>query len=266
MFVPASMAQQNTTPAQTQQADRTSQDASACYDQINAITQDMNSDGFWVTGWGNRYGGVDTTMTPNSAAAPWTAAGGDIRSPRAQIRELYGAAQVLGYQGDIEGCQYLLSIMQNTYENYVMQLTEAGVQPDEVGGWRQEQIALAEPVQDMEQARIRNFDDLTGTEVRNFEDENLGSVSDLILDPSTGQLSYAIVARGGFLGFGEDYVAVPWQQFRATPGLNTLVLDTSEDAFDEAPTVDVEAWGDPTQMQQQNQQVDQYWSTQHASS
>lgn len=107
-----------------------------------------------------------------------------------------------------------------------------------------------------------NLDDLTGTDVRNLADESLGSVSDIIVDPVTGQIAYAVVARGGFLGIGEDYVAVPWQQFRATPGLNTLVLNVTENAFAEAPTVDPDAFGDAGQLQQQNQLINDYWGQQ----
>lgn len=221
----------------------------------------MNREGFWVTGWGNRYGSEApaSATAENTAAAPWSELNADIRSPRAQIRELYGAAQVLAYQGEVEGCQYLLSVLQDTYQGYATQLGEAGVQPEAISNWRQERIALAEPVTEMSGAGRLNVDDLTGTDVRNLEDESLGSVSDIIVDPSTGQLSYAIVARGGFLGIGEDYVAVPWDRFRATPGLNTLVLNTTESAFDEAPTVDPGAFGDAGQRTRQNQQINEFW-------
>ena len=271
LVAPPVAAQENTQPNSNSQpaeqqgtpSDATATNASstACYDQIDQFTQQMNREGFWVTGWGNRYGSEApaSATAENTAAAPWSELNADIRSPRAQIRELYGAAQVLAYQGEVEGCQYLLSVLQDTYQGYATQLGEAGVQPEAISSWRQERIALAEPVTEMSGAGRLNVDDLTGTDVRNLEDESLGSVSDIIVDPSTGQLSYAIVARGGFLGIGEDYVAVPWDRFRATPGLNTLVLNTTESAFDEAPTVDPDAFGDAGQRTRQNQQINEFW-------
>ncbi len=273
LVAPPALAQDNAQtnpeqqPAQNQEtAANTSANAGStvCYDQIDSFTQQMNREGFWVRGWGNRYGdqSVPAANAQNTAMAPWSGVSADIRSPRAQIRELYGAAQVLAYQGETEGCQYLLSVLQDTYQGYTTQLGEAGIEPEAITGWRQERIALAEPVTDMSGTGRFNVDDLTGTDVRNLNDESLGSVSDIIIDPATGEVSYAVVARGGFLGFGEDYVAVPWEQFRATPGLNTLVLNVTENAFGEAPTVDPDAFGDSAQLEQQNQQINDYWGQQ----
>lgn len=259
-----------TPPAFAQQSTETTPQRSAsqsqCYDELGAFSQRMNEEGFWVTGWGNRYAQPGTPVAPVATAeeraiAPWAGIGADVASPRAQIRELYSAAQVLAYQGDIEGCQYLLSVLENTYQDYTAQLTEAGVEPDAISGWRQERIALAEPITEVERQGRVNFDDLAGTDVRNANDESLGSVSDLVLDPGSGQISHAMVARGGFLGIGEDYVAVPWERFYATPGLNTLVLNIDQDAFDEAPTVDPQAFADPGQLDQQNQQINDYWGS-----
>jgi sporulation protein YlmC with PRC-barrel domain len=271
LVAPPALAQEtqtNTTPQPAESQDaaaNTNASSTACYDQIDSFTQQMNREGFWVTGWGNRYGTQPDAAAnaQDTAMAPWSGVSADIRSPRAQIRELYGAAQVLAYQGDVEGCQYLLSVLQNTYSGYTTQLGEAGVQPEAISGWRQERIALAEPVTEMSGVGRMNLDDLTGTDVRNLEDESLGSVSDIIVDPATGEIDYAVVARGGFLGIGEDYVAVPWQQFRATAGLNTLVLNTTENAFAEAPTVDPDAFGDAGQLRQQNQMINDYWGQQN---
>lgn len=54
---------------------------------------------------------------------------------------------------------------------------------------------------------------LIGMKVENKEGEKLGSIEDLVLDPQTGTIRYAALARGGFLGIGEKLVAVPWTAF-----------------------------------------------------
>jgi len=54
---------------------------------------------------------------------------------------------------------------------------------------------------------------LIGMKVENKEGEKLGSIEDLVLDPETGTIRYAALARGGFLGIGEKLVAVPWTAF-----------------------------------------------------
>ena len=82
----------------------------------------------------------------------------------------------------------------------------------------------------------------------------LGEIEDLVLDPRTGRLDYVVVSRGGFLGLGEEQVAVPWQALRATPDFASFVLPVSEEAMDGAPALsDVDATGAVTP-------VDDYWT------
>jgi sporulation protein YlmC with PRC-barrel domain len=52
-------------------------------------------------------------------------------------------------------------------------------------------------------------EDIIGANVRNAQNENIGSVTDLILDQN-GQLKGAVISVGGFLGIGDKKVAVPW--------------------------------------------------------
>jgi sporulation protein YlmC with PRC-barrel domain len=52
-------------------------------------------------------------------------------------------------------------------------------------------------------------EDIIGANVRNAQNESIGSVSDLILDQN-GQLKGAVISVGGFLGIGDKKVAVPW--------------------------------------------------------
>lgn len=274
----------NGAAAETQQ-----QVAQQCLENLTAFAQRMDQDQFWLSGWGTAWGygsGTATTGVPPAGVAdpaatgatapapgvggpmgadPWAAAGGPlygVQSPRNQIEVLYGAAYVLAQQGKQDGCEYVLAELTNTYEQYTARLQEAGIDPAEVTSWRQEKIALAQPVQEVQGMSRFTIDDVTGTDVRNLQDEHLGSVSDVILDPKTGAITYAIVARGGFLGIGREHVAVPWNQFRATPGLNTLVLNVAEEAMQNAPTVDPDSFADPTTVTRQNEQVDQYWGQQ----
>lgn len=254
--------------------------AERCLQDIDSFAQEMRGDEFWLTGWGTRWGygagpapaqppaaaadapPADATAEP-PAAGPWGTAGmgvSGVHSPRYQIETLYSAAYVLAHKGEEDGCQYVLSELQATYSDYIARLQEAGVEPGAVTDWRQEQIALAEPVTEVAGTQRMTVDELTGTDVRNPQDERLGSVSDVLLDPETGQISYLIVARGGFLGIGEESVAVPWERFRATPGVNTLVLDVPESDFENAPAVDLDTFGDPERRVEQNEQIDQYWS------
>ncbi len=267
-------------PQQTQDSGQTDQPqvAEACVQDMNAFAQRMNEDQFWLSGWGGGY----ATAMPATTAAPaggTTGAGGTavasdpagvavdpraqvegIVSPRYQVRTLYGAAQVLAQRGDQEGCEFLVARMNEIYDDYSQTLQDAGVDPASVTTWRQEQLALAEPLVGSEGRVSYRIDDITGTDVRNMQDESLGSVNDVIIDPTSGTAAYLIVARGGFLGMGTEYYAVPWDQVAATPGLATIVLDRTEAEIEQAPTVDPDRLRNPTTMGEERNATDAFWT------
>jgi hypothetical protein len=57
--------------------------------------------------------------------------------------------------------------------------------------------------------------------VYNDRDEQVGEVRDIIVAPDKS-ISYAILSVGGFLGLGERYVAIPFNQFKVSD--NKFVL------------------------------------------
>jgi sporulation protein YlmC with PRC-barrel domain len=49
-----------------------------------------------------------------------------------------------------------------------------------------------------------------GTPVFNRQGERIGHVEDLSIDKVTGQVQYALLAFGGFLGLGDRFHPLPW--------------------------------------------------------
>ncbi len=49
-----------------------------------------------------------------------------------------------------------------------------------------------------------------GTNVYNPAGEKLGSIESLMIDKISGQVRYAIMEFGGFLGMGTDRYPLPW--------------------------------------------------------
>jgi hypothetical protein len=58
---------------------------------------------------------------------------------------------------------------------------------------------------------------ILGKPVYNDQSERVGEVDDIIVAPDKS-LSYAIMSAGGFLGLGEHYVAIPFNQFKSGEG------------------------------------------------
>jgi sporulation protein YlmC with PRC-barrel domain len=61
---------------------------------------------------------------------------------------------------------------------------------------------------------LMGADTLIGNDVYNTADESLGTIKELMIDMSSGKISYAVLSYGGFLGMGDRLFAVPWQALR----------------------------------------------------
>jgi sporulation protein YlmC with PRC-barrel domain len=61
-----------------------------------------------------------------------------------------------------------------------------------------------------------------GTAVYNQAGDKLGSVDELMIDKRSGQVRYAVLEFGGFLGIGTDKYPLPW---------NSLTYDTKLDGY-----------------------------------
>ncbi|HTF88647.1 MAG TPA: PRC-barrel domain-containing protein [Planctomycetota bacterium] len=51
---------------------------------------------------------------------------------------------------------------------------------------------------------------LLGLKISNDSDKGLGEIGDILIDPRSGEIRYAVLEVGGFLGVGEDRRVVPW--------------------------------------------------------
>ena len=61
-----------------------------------------------------------------------------------------------------------------------------------------------------------------GTPVFNATGEKIGHIDDLSIDKVTGQVRYALLSFGGFLGIGEKFHPLPW---------SVLDYDTEKDGY-----------------------------------
>jgi sporulation protein YlmC with PRC-barrel domain len=82
---------------------------------------------------------------------------------------------------------------------------------------------------DAKHGESMRISELTGLNVRNEANEDLGQIEDLVIDLDTGKVRYAAVSMGGFLGIGDKLFAVPFQaiKFRTHRDDGALV-DTTE--------------------------------------
>ncbi|WP_109111350.1 PRC-barrel domain-containing protein [Azospirillum sp. TSO35-2] len=120
----------------------------------------------------------------------------------AQLRALQQGAQGAAQQGNAPACQAILG----------------------------EALALQDSIA---HPRAIAADELEDAKLRSPDGADLGSVSELIIDPNSGRVAYAVVELGGFLGLGESHFPVPWALF--TPSGDGYVLNVPKDKLTNAP-------------------------------
>lgn len=67
-----------------------------------------------------------------------------------------------------------------------------------------------------------------------------GKIDDVLVDTRTGDVKYAIVSFGGFIGIGDKTVAVPVSLLTWTPAHERFDLAASEDRLKECPAFDLD--------------------------
>ena len=92
--------------------------------------------------------------------------------------------------------------------------------------------------------RLMGADTLIGEDVYNRQDEDLGDIKEIMLDMRNGQVAYAVLSFGGWLGMGDKLFAVPWQALQLDTVNKRFLLDVSKDHLKNAPGFDKDNWPD----------------------
>jgi len=90
--------------------------------------------------------------------------------------------------------------------------------------------------------QVMAADTLTGDPVRNEAGEELGEITDIMLDVPTGRVAYAVMSVGGVLGMGSKLFAIPWSAMRLDTDNKCFRLDVAKERFERAPGFDKDHW------------------------
>lgn len=94
------------------------------------------------------------------------------------------------------------------------------------------------------QAALLSASSVSGDEVCNLHDENLGTIQDIMLDTNEGRIRYAVLSSGGFLGMGDRLFAVPWKALKLDAENKRFLLDVDVERLKNAPGFDKDNWPD----------------------
>jgi sporulation protein YlmC with PRC-barrel domain len=87
---------------------------------------------------------------------------------------------------------------------------------------------------------------LAGYRVRSHENDDLGTIEEIIIHPESGRVTYAVLCFGGTFAFGDRLFAVPWDLLRLDAVDRVLILDWDCGKLDGAPAFEQDDWPDFT--------------------
>ena len=85
---------------------------------------------------------------------------------------------------------------------------------------------------------------LIGDPVHNNLGESLGEIKDLVIDLEKGNVAYAVLSFGGFLGLGNKLFAIPWSSLKVNPKERCFIINATKERLEKAPGFDKDNWPD----------------------
>ncbi len=85
---------------------------------------------------------------------------------------------------------------------------------------------------------------IIGDKVKNSKGEHMGDIEDIMVDLTTGSITYFVIELGGFLGLGTKYFAFPYELLSVDPKSETFVLNQELKDLKNAPGFDKDHWPD----------------------
>jgi hypothetical protein len=89
-----------------------------------------------------------------------------------------------------------------------------------------------------ETSRLIASNKVEGTPVYSRDRQRLGSIYNFMVDKVSGQVEYAVLRYGGFLGMGQRYYPLPWRVLTYHRDAGGYVIDMLARDFEDAPSFD----------------------------
>src|SRR5438445_13888150 len=85
---------------------------------------------------------------------------------------------------------------------------------------------------------------LLNDRVRNNAGEDVGKIEDIVLDPNSGTIRYAILSFSSMPGMGDRLFAIPWTLLNVSPSREYTVLNIDKSRLAGAPGFTRDHWPD----------------------
>jgi hypothetical protein len=105
-------------------------------------------------------------------------------------------------------------------------------------------------------SNLIDSDKEAGKAVYGADKTKIGSIEKVMINKSSGEIAYAMLSFGGFLGIGKDHYPVPWKVLRYDSELEGYRSDISESRLKGAPK---HGTGTVFEWEKHSKAVSNYW-------
>lgn len=109
-----------------------------------------------------------------------------------------------------------------------------------------------------ETSSLISADRVEGTSVYDADGQSVGSIETVMIGKRDGQVAYAVLSFGGFLGIGANYYPVPWTMLTYDTALDGYVVAMTKEQIQGAPSYTPEEWR--AGRDRWSDPVDAYWA------
>jgi hypothetical protein len=96
---------------------------------------------------------------------------------------------------------------------------------------------------------LMGADTLIGDSVVNGQEEDLGDIKEIMIDMRSGQVAYAVLSFGGFLGIGSHVYPIPWEMLTYDEDRHGYIADVTAETVRKAPSMALDETDRPREME-----------------
>ena len=93
-----------------------------------------------------------------------------------------------------------------------------------------------------ETADLIGSDKVEGTAVYGADGTKIGAIDRVMIDKTRGNVAYAVLSFGGFLGIGDDYYPIPWSSLTYDTELGGYRTNLTNEKLTGAPKYATGDW------------------------
>jgi hypothetical protein len=104
-------------------------------------------------------------------------------------------------------------------------------------------------------------DRVEGTPVRRSNGQKIGTIERVMIDKLNGNVAYAVLTFGGFLGMGQKHMPIPWIRLHYDQKMGAYQIELSDRELDAIKADEDFDWGDrPAEVEIQGRhRIPGYW-------